>query len=119
MNKSDFINRELSWLAFNERVLTEAADESNPLMERVKFAAIFSSNMDEFFMVRAAGIKEQISYGYGKADPSGLTPKAQLKAIHKKASELVLLQEDIFDSLNSSYKNFSAEILANNPPIIS
>ncbi|MFC7062731.1 RNA degradosome polyphosphate kinase [Halobacillus seohaensis] len=75
-------NRELSWLAFNERVLEEAKDQSTPLLERLKFLAIFSSNLDEFFMVRVAGLKDQVRAGYNKPEnKAGLTPKKQLKEI--------------------------------------
>ena len=76
--KEYYISRELSWLSFNERVLTEALDIHNPLMERLKFTAIFSSNMDEFFMVRVAGLVEQISAGYEKTDIAGYTPEEQI-----------------------------------------
>src|SRR5262249_32030032 len=76
-----FINRELSWLAFNERVLEEAADPTNPLLERVKFAAIVGSNLDEFFMVRVASLRHAVADGDATPDPSGLTPSEQLAAI--------------------------------------
>lgn len=88
-------NRELSWLEFNERVLLEAKDESLPLLERVKFNAIFSANLDEFFMVRVAAIKNQISLGYEAADPSGYTPIKKLIAINNKVRDLVELQSEI------------------------
>ncbi len=76
-----FINRELSWLQFNQRVLEEAIDSSTPLLERVKFAAIFSANLDEFFMIRVAGVKRKLAAGIGDPGPDGRTPTALLTAI--------------------------------------
>ncbi|MGD6964848.1 RNA degradosome polyphosphate kinase [Rossellomorea vietnamensis] len=93
-------NRELSWLAFNERVLEEALDDHNPLLERMKFLAIFSSNLDEFFMVRVAGLKDQVKANYNKPEnKAGLTPKQQLEAISTKNHELVELQDETFTNL--------------------
>jgi polyphosphate kinase len=84
INLSDpqyYFNRELSWLKFNERVLEEAEDQDNPLLERLKFLAIFSTNLDEFMMIRYAGLKEQYAAGINKLTADGMTPEAQLKAI--------------------------------------
>ncbi len=89
-----FINRELSWIDFNERVLEEAEDESNPLLERLKFIAIFSSNLDEFFMIRVAGLKEQVSVGVVELAADGLTPAEQLSAMSAKLKPLVKRQVD-------------------------
>src|SRR5262245_42568899 len=83
-----FSNRELSWLAFDERVLEEAADESTPLLERVKFAAIAASNLDEFFMVRVAGVKQAIADNDLAPDPAGLSPVRQLELISARARAL-------------------------------
>jgi polyphosphate kinase len=84
-----FFNRELSWLAFNERVLEEAADGRTPLLERVKFAAIVASNLDEFFMVRVAGLHEAIAHDIAAVDPAGLTPSQQLSAVARRSHQLV------------------------------
>jgi polyphosphate kinase len=82
-----FINRELSWLEFNERVLAEADEDANPLLERIKFAAIFSSNLDEFFMIRVAGIKRKIAAGIAMPGPDGRTPTQLLQAVREKTQE--------------------------------
>src|SRR5574341_2223777 len=77
-----YINRELSWLQFNWRVLEEALDERRPLLERVKFLAIFATNLDEFFMIRVSGLRRQVTGGVLEVPPDGMTPSEQLAAIH-------------------------------------
>ncbi|SHH62525.1 RNA degradosome polyphosphate kinase [Clostridium grantii] len=94
-----FINRELSWLEFNERVLEEAEDNSNPLLERLKFLAITSSNLDEFFMVRVAALNDQVQVGYNKLDPSGLTPAMQLTQICTKVHSLVKKEYNTYTNI--------------------
>ncbi len=85
-----YFNREVSWLEFNARVLEEASDTSNPLLERLKFLSIFSSNLDEFFMIRVANLKDQVKEGFQNPDnKSGLTPKEQLAAISARTHTLV------------------------------
>lgn len=79
-----YINRELSWLQFNRRVLEEALDEGHPLLERVKFLAIFSNNLDEFFMIRVSGLRRQLEAGTLKTPPDGMTPVEQLAAIRRE-----------------------------------
>ncbi len=83
-----YINRELSWLEFNGRVLHEARDPRTPLLERLKFLAIFSSNLDEFFQVRVAGLKQQLAVGYAERTADGMTPESQLRAITLKVRDL-------------------------------
>ncbi|PYZ98656.1 RNA degradosome polyphosphate kinase [Alteribacter lacisalsi] len=96
-NPAFYNNRELSWLGFNQRVLEEAEDEENPLLERMKFAAIFSSNLDEFFMVRVAGLKDQVKAGFNKPEnKAGLTPKQQLHKISEHNHRLISRQDQLF-----------------------
>lgn len=96
-NPDYYINRELSWLRFDERILGEAKDRTIPLFERLKFLSIVSSNLDEFYMVRVASLKDMVDAGYTKKDIAGMTPKQQLAAISEKTHELVASQYSTYN----------------------
>jgi polyphosphate kinase len=93
------LNRELSWLAFNRRVLSLAEETGVPLLERLKFTAICSANLDEFFQVRVAALKDQVAAGLTHVAPDGSSPQAQLHEIAEAADRFVLDQEDVLDDL--------------------
>jgi polyphosphate kinase len=103
-NPELYFNRELSWLKFNERVLEEAEDESHPLLERLKFLSIFSSNLDEFYMIRVAGLKEQVAAGIVELPADGMMPQSVIDRISVKVHEDFqrhgrILQDDVLPKL--------------------
>lgn len=107
-----FINRELSWLDFNERVLEEVEEETTPLLERVKFAAIFSSNLDEFFMIRVAGVKRKVVANITDAGVDGRTSVEVHRAIHEKVQTLMSRQaEGVSHTLIPALKRVGIEIV--------
>lgn len=102
-----YTNRELSWILFNKRVLSEARDKQNPLFERLKFLSITASNLDEFFMIRVASLKDMVNAGYTKPDIAGLKPQEQLRQLNTATHELVNLQY-------STYKRSLVPLLLQN-----
>ena len=92
-----FINKELSWLKLNERILEEAQDPSHPLLERIKFLAICGSNLDEFFMVRVSALRQQVQRGALKVPPDGMTPQEQLNAIRREVTSLLNKHEEAWN----------------------
>ncbi len=102
-----YFNRELSWIEFNRRVLEEAQDPRHPLLERVKFLAIFSSNLDEFFMIRVSGLKDQIAAGVVNVPPDGMTPLQQLQRIRSLVLPMMQEQRRVF------YEEILPELAAN------
>lgn len=99
LSQRNYINREMSWLEFNYRVLQEGMDQTLPILERFKYISIFSSNLDEFYMVRVAAIKDQVAIGFVEEDSSGVPPQRQLKMISKKTHELV---EQLYETYRES-----------------
>ena len=94
---SRFLNRELSLLEYNARILACAEDESRTPMERARFLAIFGRNMDEFFQIRVSGLREQLAAGVRGTSPDGMSPREQLDAIRTRARELVARQTRVFE----------------------
>ena len=107
-----FLNRELSWLSFNSRVLEEAYNTSHPLLERLRFLAISASNLDEFYMVRVAGLKGQVAAGVATPSDDGLTPKQQLNAISNEVGMLLAEQQKCWRKLRKDLEAVDISVLA-------
>jgi polyphosphate kinase len=109
---SRFFNRELSWLAFNHRVLEEACNPGHPLLERLRFLSISGANLDEFFMVRVAGLKGQVRREIDELSADGLTPSQQLAAVSTRVEELIASQTEVWARLRSMLEEAGLVVLA-------
>ena len=103
-SEQQLINREISWLQFNDRVLEESKNVKNPLFERVKFLSIAGTNLDEFFMVRVAGLYNQIKDDFDQLSADGLTSEEQLSRVVLKTKDLLIKQNDSFNQLLNELK---------------
>src|SRR4051794_33007512 len=110
-----YFNRELSWLAFNRRVLEESCNPRHPLLERVRFLSISANNLDEFFMVRVAGLKAHQALGVEEISPEGMTVGQQLAAISTKADRLVTSQHEVWGELQALLHAAGMHVIGDEP----
>ena len=114
-NLSDsYINRELSWIAFNQRVLDEANNINHPILENLKFLSISGSNLHEFYMVRVAGLHAQVDEGITIKSADGMTPQEQLEEVNKKANLLMANQQKTWKTLKEKMRKKNINILTKN-----
>jgi polyphosphate kinase len=112
LSQDQYINRELSWIAFNQRVLAQAIDQRTPLLDQAKFSAIFSNNLDEFFMVRVASLKSQVEAGISTPSEDGKTPFEQLQTIREHLLPLLKQQQEHYRyQLKQQLKDHNVQLL--------